>query len=212
MVKPPRTTNDLKPDTKFMQTTRFYIVTKAVRIAATHGVAVLLALSIIPSLAGDGASISPKPLKPKIPTRHVNLADFGKGDGVTLNTEAFEKAFVALAKKGGGKLIVPPGIWLTGPIKMRSHTELHVERGALIQFSGDYKLYPLTIINVRGEKDVDSTPPIFGQNLEDVAITGEGIIDGGGDAWRMIKKSKLTEGEWKALVKSGGVLNEKGDV
>ena len=149
---------------------------------------------------------------PVIPKRIVNLADFGgNGDGKTLNTAAFEKAFASLAKKGGGKLIVPPGLWLTGPIKMRSHTELCVERGALIQFSGDHELYPLMIIDLKGEQEVDSVSPIFGENLEDVAITGEGILDGGGDAWRSLKKSKLNEGEWKNLVKSGGVLNEKGD-
>ncbi len=164
------------------------------------------------SLADTGENISPKVAAPKIPANTVNLADFGKGDGKTMNTAAFEKAFAALAEKGGGKLVVPPGLWLTGPIKFRSRTELHVERGALIQFSGDHKLYPLMIIDLKGEKEVDSVSPIFGENLEDVAITGEGILDGGGDAWRPFKKSKLNEGEWKKLLKSGGVLNDKGDI
>ena len=133
------------------------------------------------------------------------------GDGVTMNTVAFEKAFTALEKKGGGRLVVPPGIWLTGPIKLRSRTDLHLERGALIKFSGDFNLYPLVVIDLKGEKEVDSTSPISGQNLENVAITGDGIIDGGGDAWRPIKKNKLLEGEWRDLLKTGGVLNEKGD-
>jgi polygalacturonase len=84
-------------------------------------------------------------------------------------------------------------------------------RGALIQFSGNYRLYPLTVLDFKGEKEVDSTAPISGQNLQDLAITGDGIIDGGGDAWRMIKKDKLTERAWKELVKSGGVVNAKGD-
>ncbi|HEY5346098.1 MAG TPA: glycoside hydrolase family 28 protein [Verrucomicrobiae bacterium] len=149
--------------------------------------------------------------RPVIPTNSLNFADFGNGDGKTLNTAAFEKAFAALAEKGGGELDVPPGIWLTGPIKLRSHVNLHLERGALIQFSRDYKLYPLAVFDLKGEKEVDSTSPISGQNLENVAITGEGILDGGGDAWRPLKKDKLGDGDWKALVKSGGVLNEKGD-
>ena len=117
-----------------------------------------------------------------------------------------------LAKQGGGTLVVPPGIWLTGPIQLCSQLELHLERGALIQFSRDYNLYPLTVINLKGEREVDSTSPISGENLENVAITGEGILDGGGDAWRPLKKNKIGESDWKALVKSGGVLNEKGDV
>lgn len=149
---------------------------------------------------------------PGIPTNTGSLAGFGTGDGRTLNTAAFERALAALAEKGGGRLVVPPGIWLTGPVKLRGRTELHVERGALIQFSRDFKLYPLTVIDLNGEKEVDSTSPISGENLEDVAITGEGIMDGGGDAWRPVKRDKLTDREWKALIKSGGVLNEKSDI
>lgn len=175
------------------------------------GVVAAAMIVLADSVCGAPMPALPAVATPIIPKYSVNFADYGKGDGQTLNTEAFEKALAELAAKGGGKLIVPPGIWLTGPIKLRSRVELHVERGALIQFSGDYKLYPLTVIDLKGEKEVDSTSPISGKDLEDVAITGGGAIDGAGDAWRMIKKSKLTDGEWKALVKSGGVLNEKGD-
>jgi polygalacturonase len=158
-----------------------------------------------------GAEIIPFVVKPVIPTNTINFADVGHGDGKMLNTEAFEKALAALAEKGGGKLVVPPGIWLTGPIRLRSHTELHIERGALIQFSRDYKLYPFTVIDLKGEKEMDSASPISAvANAEDIAITGEGVIDGGGDAWRPIKKAKLIDGDWKALIKSGGVLDEKG--
>lgn len=149
---------------------------------------------------------------PGIPATTINFAKVGYGDGKMLNTVAFEKAFAALAEKGGGKLVVPPGIWSTGPIKLRSHTELHVERGAVIQFSRNCKLYPLTVIDLKGERDIDSASPISAvTNAEDIAITGDGILDGGGDAWRPVKKVKLIDGDWKALVKSGGVLNEKGD-
>ena len=156
--------------------------------------------------------VSPTVALPNFPSAVVNLADCGgRGDGQTLNTAAFEKALSVLAEKGGGELVVPPGLWLTGPIKLRSHVNLHLKRGALIQFARDFKLYPLMVIDLKGEKKVDSTSPISGENLEDVAITGEGIIDGGGDAWRPLKKGKLGEADWKALVKSGGVLNAKGD-
>jgi polygalacturonase len=161
--------------------------------------------------AGPGASAKEVAL-PSIPSKAVKLTDFGGvGDGVAMNTEAFEKAFAALAQRGGGKLIVPPGIWVTGPIKMASRTDLHVERGALIKFSGDFKLYPLTVIDLKGEKEVDSVSPIMGENLENVSITGDGILDGGGDAWRPVKKSKLLEEEWRSLLKTGGMLNERGD-
>jgi polygalacturonase len=176
-----------------------------VRIAA---ILIVLVAVAIPSV---DAEIIPVVAAPKIPKRTVSLADFGTGDGRTLNTEAFKKALDVLAEKGGGKLVVPPGIWLTGPIQLRSHTELHVERGALIQFSRDFKLYPITVIDLKGEKSVDSTSPIFAENADSIAITGEGVIDGGGEAWRALKKEKLSDGDWKALVKSGGVVNERGD-
>ncbi|RPI06188.1 MAG: glycoside hydrolase family 28 protein [Ignavibacteriae bacterium] len=157
-------------------------------------------------------STSPQVAVPTFPQLDLDLADFGAiGDGLTLNTESFSKALEDLSGRGGGRLVIPPGIWLTGPIQMRSNVCLHLEAGALIQFSRDYTLYPLTVISMKGEKEVDSKSPISGENLENVAITGEGIIDGGGDAWRMIRKSKLTESEWKSLIKSGGMLNKQGD-
>ena len=163
-------------------------------------------------LAYGGETAAPV-AAPRIPARELNFADCGGvGNGVQSNTEAFANAFAALSEKGGGRLAVPPGIWLTGPIKLRSNVDLHLERGALIKFSGDYRLYPLTVIDRRGEKEVDSVSPISGEDLENVAITGSGIIDGGGDAWRPVKKGKLNEGEWRALTKSGGVVDEKGGV
>lgn len=160
----------------------------------------------------EGEQIAPAVVAPVIPANHISMADFGRGDGRTLNTSAFETALASLAEKGGGTLTVPAGIWLIGPIKLRSKINLHLERGALIQFSRDYKLFPLAVVNMRGEKEVAVVSPISGENLEDVAITGEGIIDGGGDAWRPVKKEKLTELDWRALVRSGGVLNQQGDI
>lgn len=163
-------------------------------------------------LSAFGKEVASTVASPHIGRNEVKLEEFGGvGNGAVLNTEAFAKALDALSKKGGGRLIVPPGIWLTGPIKLRSGVDLHLERGAVIQFSRDYKLYPLTVIDLKGEKEVDSTSPISGENLEDIAITGSGIIDGGGDAWRPIKKGKLGDADWNALVQSGGVLNERGD-
>ena len=155
----------------------------------------------------------PRVREPKIPKRTATITDFGAvPDGKTLNTEAIAKGIAALAEKGGGRLIIPPGIWLAGPIRLRGNIELHLERGALLEFSGDFKLYPLMVIDMKGEKEVDSTSPIFGENLENVAITGEGIIDGGGISWRPVKKEKIGDTDWKALIKSGGLLNEKGNM
>lgn len=152
------------------------------------------------------------PAQPSLPATRANLADFGaRPDGETLNTAAFARAIDALAAKGGGTLVVPPGIWLTGPIELRSRIRLHLEAGALIQFSRDHTLYPMRVFDARGEKEVDVTSPLSANHAEDIAITGAGVIDGGGDAWRHVKKAKTTEAFWKTLVASGGVVNAKGD-
>ena len=136
----------------------------------------LLALSVAVGCAVGGVRGAEVAL-PVIPAQTFNVTEFGaKGDGATLNTEAFAKAIAKVKESGGGKLVVPPGIWFTGPITLCSNMELHVEAGAVIQFSGDYKLYPLTVIDVKGEKEVDSTSPVNGQHLENVAITASSML------------------------------------
>jgi len=137
----------------------------------------------------------------------VTVSDFGAiGDGKALNTQAFKNAIDALSIKGGGKLIVPPGVWFTGPIELKSNINLHLEKGALILFSTDFDLYPLVNSYFEGLETRRCQSPISGRNLVNVAITGEGTIDGSGEAWRPLKKEKVTEIFWKKVVKSGGVL------
>jgi polygalacturonase len=178
----------------------------------------VLALALLFALAARAAAALTQPVvpippaPPRIPESRISLADFDAvPDGVTLNTKAFERALAALSDRGGGTLVVPSGIWLTGPIRLRSRINLHLEAGAVIQFSRDHALYPMRIFDARGEKQVDTTSPLSGDKLEEVAITGAGIIDGGGDAWRLVKKGKVTENFWRNLVASGGVLNARGD-
>ena len=148
--------------------------------------------------------------EPKIPDNSVSIIDFGAvNGGTTLCTKAFADAIDAVSKKGGGKVIIPPGIWLTGPIILKSNIELHAERGALIKFSPDKSLYPIIETSFEGLNTWRCISPIYGKNLENVAFTGGGVYDGSGEVWRMVKKDKLTENQWKTLVASGGVLNEK---
>src|ERR1022692_256743 len=74
--------------------------------------------------AADAANTLPLPQikEPAIPNRIAHLTDFGAvGNGKTLNTEAFAKAIASLARQGGGKLVVPPGLWLSGPIQLQSN-------------------------------------------------------------------------------------------
>ena len=149
----------------------------------------------------------PKVQAPVFPKNQVSLLDVGgKPDGITLNTEAFERAMKSLSDRGGGTLIVPKGIWFTGPIVFRSNINMHLEKGALILFSPDFNLYPLVETIFEGLDTRRCQSPISGRNLQNVAITGFGSIDGSGDAWRPLKKEKVTERMWKQKVASGGVV------
>ncbi len=118
----------------------------------------------------------------------------------------------ALYKKGGGRVVIPRGLWLTGPIKLKSNIELHTEQGALVIFSKDKTHYPLIETSFEGLNTVRCISPIYGRDLENIAITGKGIFDGSGEVWRPVKKDKLTESQWKTLIRSGGVLNTKGNI
>ena len=144
---------------------------------------------------------------PVFPGNEVNLKDFGaKGDGSSLCTDAFAKAIDALAQKGGGRLVVPQGVWYTGPITLKSNINLHLEKGAVILFSPDLDLYPLISTSFEGLDTRRCQSPISGYNLVNVAITGDGVIDGNGEYWRPVKREKVTDKQWKAFTSRGGAF------
>ncbi len=139
----------------------------------------------------------------------LTIARFGaKPDGVTLNTKSINDAIDACNKKGGGVVVVPTGYWLTGPIVLKSNVNLHLQKNAVLQFTKDFNQYPLVAGNWEGLPQMRNQSPISATGATNIAITGFGIIDGAGEAWRMVKKEKLTESNWKKLVASGGVLND----
>jgi polygalacturonase len=131
-------------------------------------------------------------------------------DGITLNTAAINTAIEDCSRKGGGVVVVPQGLWMTGPIVLRSHVNLYVARAAILQFTNDHTQYPIVIGNYEGHPAAKCQAPLSGTDLEDVAITGTGIIDGNGDGWRWVRKDSLTEPEWRVKVASGGVVTEDG--
>ena len=151
----------------------------------------------------------PKVEKPTFPDYKVDLIEYGGvPDGITLNTTAFANAIEALTNKGGGTLVVPSGVWYTGPIVFKSNIELHLEKGALIIFTADKNAYPLCSTFFEGMEAYRAQSPISGVNLSNIAITGSGAINGSGDAWRPVKRAKVTDGQWNTFVKSGGVLKD----
>lgn len=139
----------------------------------------------------------------------ISILKYGaKNDGLTLNTNSINQAITDCNKRGGGVVVIPEGLWLTGPITLKSNVNLHLKKNALLQFTKDFNQYALVEGNWEGLPQMRNQSPISATGQENIAITGYGIIDGAGDAWRMVKKDKLTESQWKKLVASGGVLTE----
>ena len=149
---------------------------------------------------------------PDIPSLTLNILDFGAvGDGKTLCTEAFTSAIEELSKQGGGKLIVPAGVWFTGPIVLKSNINLHLEVGAVIQFSGDDKLYPIVQTSFEGLDTFRCQSPLSAINATNIAITGNGVIDGNGQFWRPVKRAKVTDSQWKEVISRPGGFLSKSD-
>lgn len=145
------------------------------------------------------------------PEYSVTLTDFGAvGDGQTDNTEAFAAAMKHLKKQGGGHLIVPDGTWLTGPVKMVSNVDLHLENNAVILGSTNKELYVQASDSLRdGSKKCHAL--IYGSKLENVGITGYGTIDGQGIYWRPVKQKKVSEEQWEELLAMGGKVLADGN-
>ena len=153
----------------------------------------------------------PEIFPPTFPDYIVNIKDFGAiGDGKIICTEAFSKAIDNLSSHGGGKLLVPSGIWLTGPIELKSNINLHLEVGAIIQFSGDDSLYPIIKSSFEGLETFRCQSPLSANNATNIAVTGNGVLDGNGQFWRPVKKAKVTESQWVEILKRpGGVVSKK---
>jgi len=135
------------------------------------------------------ATETKEPPAPTIPAREFDITRFGAiGDGKTMNTAAFSRATAACAQAGGGSVIVPPGVFLTGPITLASHMALVVQKGATIQASSKFSDFGLPDPLPSMQPQLDALRKslrslISGSDLTDVAIRGEGTIDGAGAPW-----------------------------
>ncbi|MFP5042887.1 glycoside hydrolase family 28 protein [Parasediminibacterium sp. JCM 36343] len=128
----------------------------------------------------------PTPKLPTIPNKVFNIKDFGGvSDNKTDNTTAIQKAIDAANNAGGGKVVVPEGVYLCGPLVINSNLELHLDEGVTL------KLLPLS--RYPGGT-TDGTDFIHGEKLHDIAITGKGTIDGqGADWWPFAKTDKTAK-------------------
>ena len=150
----------------------------------------------------------PKVYSPHFKLDTVNIMQYGAvADGRTLNSAAINKAINTCAEKGGGTVVIPAGSYVTGPIIMKSNINLHLEKGALVIFSEDFNQYPLVVSSFEGVDAARCQSLLVAENLENIAITGKGIMNGNGYYWRPLKKEKITDSQWKNhLKKYGGVV------
>jgi polygalacturonase len=174
------------------------------RSAATVAAA-LAALAMVTAAArAEGPAKAPDPWErlpgilagiraPVFPDRDFPVTDFGAvAGGTTDATGAFRAAIEACARAGGGRVVVPPGVFLTGPIHLLSNVNLHVSEGATIRFSRDPAAY-LPVVRTRweGVELMGLSPLVFAYEQHDIAITGKGTLDGQADAehWWPWKKN-----------------------
>ncbi len=120
-----------------------------------------------------------------------DVRDFGAaGDGATLDTKSIQRAIDAAGEKGG-TVMIPAGIYLTGSLEMRSHVTLHLEAGATLLGSTDIKDYQEYKPSLPSYNDLFLRHSLlYGENLENISITGEGTIDGQGGAFRITTNKK----------------------
>lgn len=151
----------------------------------------------------------PKVYQPHFSRDTFNIKNYGAvSDGIAMNSKAINDAITDCNAKGGGVVLVPAGLWLTGPIVLKSNVNLHVDKGALVLFSSNFDDYPLVKSDFEGVAAARCQSPITAEGLTNIAITGEGIFDGSGNVWRPLKKGKIAEYDWKRLTVTGVVTDD----
>ena len=154
-----------------------------------HLKTLLLALVLLPAMAfasgwndQEYKQIEQSIQLPLLHKRQFVISSFGAKQNASAaqNQKAINRLISLVSKKGGGKVIVPKGTWKTGAIEMKSHVNLVLEEGAILQFVFDTNLYPLVRTSWEGIACWNYSPCVYGYKVTDVAITGKGTIDGGG--------------------------------
>ena len=124
---------------------------------------------------------------PKFAARDFAITQFGAvGDGVTDCTKAFVEAIAVCTQAGGGRVVVPAGKFLTGAIHLQNNVNLHVTKGGTILFSTDPRKYlPVVFTRYECTEVMNYSPLVYAFEQENVAVTGEGTLDGqaGTNAW-----------------------------
>lgn len=112
--------------------------------------------------------------------RDFSILDYGADpEAVGDSSVAFAKAIAACTDAGGGRVVVPAGDFLTGPIHLKSNVNLHLEQGALVRFKTDPTAYlPLVFTRWEGIELMNYSPFVYAIDQQNIAITGKGTFDG----------------------------------
>src|SRR5262245_2103040 len=148
--------------------------------------AVIRALRGVGQPSGATAPFKMARLKPPVfPKRIISIEACGAiADGTTDCTEAIDRAITTCAKQGGGRVLVPPGVWLTGPVHLKSNIELHLAEGATLKFSSDPRQYlPPVFVRWGGCECYNYSPLIYARDCKNIAVTGKGSLAGQGRSW-----------------------------
>ena len=121
---------------------------------------------------------------PSFPKKNFDITKFGAiNDGVTDCTQAINKAIDSCSKSGGGKVTVPKGIYLTGPIYLKSNVNLYISKKAILRFSTNPQKYlPVVYTRWEGIECMNYSSLIYAYGEKNIAVTGEGLLDGSGDS------------------------------
>ena len=154
----------------------------------------LAGASLAPMLASAGNRFGTDPwemarqirsqvMAPVIPDRDFPVTDHGAlGDGQSDCTKPIADAIAAASAAGGGRVVIPAGVYMTGPVHLESHIDLHLEKGATLSFIPEPERYlPAVYTRWEGVEFMGLSPLIYAHDKTDVAITGEGTLDGGAD-------------------------------
>lgn len=148
---------------------------------------------------------------PSLIDTEYNIINYGATEGGLIdNSLAIQRAIDTAYTNGGGKIIIPRGLWLSGPIVLKDNINLHLHNGATLLFSKNEETYPLIITEYEGEKRIRCVSPISANDAHNIAITGQGIIDGNGHLWRPLKQFKVIDKVWqKKLLQNDSVISTK---